>query len=97
MSENLSRNSTIFVTGGTGSFGKFFVSEVLKLGVKKVIIFSRDEDKQYSMQFDFKKFESKLEFIIGDVRDKESLRKAVRGAKIDIFVHAAGFKTNSFN
>lgn len=83
---------TIFVTGGTGSFGKFFVNEAIKKNPKKIIIFSRDEDKQYSMQFDLKKYEDKLEFIIGDVRDKSSLQKAVRGAKIDIFVHAAAMK-----
>jgi len=92
MSENLFRNDVIFITGGTGSFGKFFTSEVLKKGAKKVIIFSRDEDKQNSMRFDFKKYESRLEFIIGDVRDKDSLKRAVHGAKIDLLVHAAALK-----
>lgn len=86
------KGKTIFITGGTGSFGKFFTSEALKQNPKKIIIFSRDEDKQYSMQFDLKKYEDKLEFIIGDVRDKSSLQKAVSGADIDIFVHAAAMK-----
>lgn len=86
------KNKIIFVTGGTGSFGKFFTKEALRLGAKKVIIFSRDEDKQYSMQFEFKEFKDRLEFIIGDVRDKSSIDKAVRGAKVDIFVHAAALK-----
>jgi UDP-N-acetylglucosamine 4,6-dehydratase len=82
----------IFVTGGTGSFGKYFVREVLKDNPKKIIIFSRDEDKQYSMQFEYRKNDGKIEFVIGDVRSKESLREAVRGAGIDIFVHAAALK-----
>lgn len=92
MSRNLFRSSTVFITGGTGSFGKFITSELLKKGVKKIIVFSRDEDKQYSMQFDLRKYERKLEFIIGDVRDVRSLREAVRGANIDILIHAAALK-----
>lgn len=92
MANQLFHNKTIFITGGTGSFGKFFTLEALKKGAKKIIIFSRDEDKQYSMQFDFRKFSSKLEFIIGDVRDRSSLKRAVNGAGIDIFVHAAALK-----
>lgn len=86
------KNKTLFITGGTGSFGRFFVSEALKYNPKKIIIFSRDEDKQNSMQFDYRKYDSKLEFVIGDVRDKEALKGAVRGADIDIFVHAAALK-----
>jgi UDP-N-acetylglucosamine 4,6-dehydratase len=92
MLKKLLQNKIIFITGGTGSFGKFFTSEALKQGAKKIIIFSRDEDKQYSMQFEYKKFEKKLEFIIGDIRDKDSLTKAVHGAGIDIFIHAAAMK-----
>lgn len=84
--------ATIFVTGGTGSFGKFFITEVLKLNPKKIIIFSRDEDKQYSMQFESAKYLNKLKFVIGDVRNKSSLFDAVRGEKIDIFIHAAAMK-----
>lgn len=86
------RNKVIFVTGGTGSFGRFFIEEVLKNNPKKIIVYSRDEDKQYSMQFDFRKYENKLEFIIGDIRDKDSLRQSIRDAKIDILVHAAALK-----
>jgi UDP-N-acetylglucosamine 4,6-dehydratase len=86
------KNKVIFLTGGTGSFGRFFTAEALKRGAKKIIIFSRDEDKQYSMQFDFRKFEDRLEFVIGDVRDISSLMGAVRGGEIDIFVHAAALK-----
>lgn len=92
MSGKLFNNKTIFLTGGTGSFGKFFTSEALKMGAKKIIIFSRDEDKQYSMQFDFRKYSSNLEFIIGDIRDVNSLSKAMHGAHIDIVVHAAAMK-----
>lgn len=90
--EVIFKNKTIFLTGGTGSFGRFFTKEALDHGAKKIIIFSRDEDKQYSMQFDFRKFDGKLEFVIGDVRDIRSLREAVRGSKVDIIVHAAALK-----
>ena len=64
------KDKTILVTGGTGSFGKKFTKKVLELGVKKVIIFSRDELKQYEMRQEFKN-DSRLRFLIGDVRDAE--------------------------
>lgn len=86
------KGRVIFVTGGTGSFGKFFVNEALKKNPKKIIIFSRDEDKQYSMQFEFSKYLDKLKFVIGDVRSKESLFGALTGEKVDILVHAAALK-----
>lgn len=92
MSKKFLQNKTIFLTGGTGSFGRFFTSEALKKGAKKIIIFSRDEDKQYSMQFDYQKHKNKLEFIIGDVRDKSSINRALAGAGVDILVHAAALK-----
>lgn len=83
-------NSTILVTGGTGSFGNTFVPMTLaKYNPKKIIIFSRDEMKQWDMA---KKFENdpRLRFFIGDVRDKERLYRALDG--VDYVVHAAATK-----
>ncbi|MBQ7908463.1 MAG: polysaccharide biosynthesis protein, partial [Elusimicrobiaceae bacterium] len=73
-------NKTILITGGTGSFGKKFTKTVLSKypDVKKIIIFSRDEYKQFVMQNmpEFKPFAHKLRLFIGDVRDKERLYRA---------------------
>lgn len=83
-------NATILVTGGTGSFGNTFVPMTLaKYNPKKIIIFSRDEMKQWDMA---KKFENdpRLRFFIGDVRDKERLYRALDG--VDYVVHAAATK-----
>ena len=82
------RNKTILVTGGTGSFGRKFIAKALEQGVKKVIVFSRDELKQYEMKQDFK--DERLRFFIGDVRDKERLQRAFDG--VDIVIHAAAMK-----
>ena len=81
-------NKTILVTGGTGSFGKKFIRRILQLEVKKVIVFSRDELKQYEMKQEFK--DSRIRFFIGDVRDKERLQRAFDG--VDIVIHAAAMK-----
>jgi UDP-N-acetylglucosamine 4,6-dehydratase len=78
----------ILVTGGTGSFGKRFVKKVLKYDVKKVIVFSRDELKQYEMAQEYT--DPRIRFFIGDVRDKERLYRAFDG--VDIVVHAAALK-----
>lgn len=83
------KNKTFLVTGGTGSFGKYIVKELLKNNPKEVRIFSRDEDKQYSMLHDFTG-SLPIKFIIGDVRDKDSLKKATAG--VDIVLHAAALK-----
>ncbi len=85
---NVLQNKTVLVTGGTGSFGKKFTKKALELGVKKVIIFSRDELKQYEMKQDFN--DNRLRFFIGDVRDKERLHRAFAG--VDIVIHAAAMK-----
>ena len=83
-------NSTILITGGTGSFGNTFVPMTLaKYNPKKIIIFSRDEMKQWEMA---KKFQgdNRVRFFIGDVRDKERLYRALDG--VDYVVHAAATK-----
>lgn len=83
----------ILVTGGTGSFGKRFVEIVMSRypDVKRLVIFSRDELKQYEMSqlFPTKDY-PQLRFFIGDVRDAERLKRACEG--IDIIVHAAALK-----
>ncbi len=83
-------NSTILVTGGTGSFGNTFIPMTLeKYKPKKIIVFSRDEMKQWDMA---KKFvgDDRVRFFIGDVRDKERLYRALDG--VDYVVHAAATK-----
>lgn len=81
-------NKTVLVTGGTGSFGKKFIRKALILGVKKVIVFSRDELKQYEMKQEFQ--DERIRFFIGDVRDKDRLYRAFDG--VDIVIHAAAMK-----
>ena len=84
------KNSSILITGGTGSFGHSFVSLTLKkYNPKRLVIFSRDEMKQYEMA---KLFEDdpRVRFFIGDVRDKDRLHRALSG--IDFVVHAAATK-----
>lgn len=84
------RNKSILVTGGTGSFGNTFVPMTLeKYDPKKIVVFSRDEMKQWDMA---KKFQGdpRVRFFIGDVRDKDRLYRALDG--IDYVVHAAATK-----
>lgn len=84
------RNSSILVTGGTGSLGKMFVPMTLaKYKPKKIIIFSRDEMKQWEMAKDFQN-DSRVRFFIGDVRDRERLYRALDD--VDYVVHAAATK-----
>lgn len=88
MSSEIIKGKVILVTGGTGSFGKRFIKKILTMGVKKVIVFSRDELKQYEMKQDFQ--DERIRFFIGDVRDKERLYRAFDG--VDIVIHAAAMK-----
>lgn len=84
---------SILVTGGTGSFGKAFVKTVLERhpDIKRLVIFSRDELKQFEMaqQFPESKYPA-LRYFIGDVRDADRLRRAMEG--IEIVIHAAALK-----
>lgn len=83
-------NKSILITGGTGSFGNTFVALTLaKFNPRKIIIFSRDEMKQWDMARKFDT-DSRVRFFIGDVRDKERLYRALDG--VDYVVHAAATK-----
>jgi UDP-N-acetylglucosamine 4,6-dehydratase len=82
-------NSTILITGGTGSFGKSFLKKILKsYNPKKVIIYSRDELKQYELQNRIK--HKSLRFFLGDVRDLQRLEIALKN--VDFVIHAAALK-----
>lgn len=84
-------NKTILITGGTGSFGHQFVNYVLKnYKPKKVIIYSRDEYKQFVMDNEYKEYRDILRFFIGDVRDEGRLKRAMNG--VDYVIHAAALK-----
>ena len=86
-------NASILITGGTGSFGKAFVKTVLARypNVKRLVIFSRDELKQFEMAQQFSQAQyPAIRYFIGDVRDEQRLRRALEG--IDIVVHAAALK-----
>jgi len=86
-------NKSILITGGTGSFGKKFVETILKKypDIKRLVIYSRDELKQFEMAqvFSPSKFKS-IRYFIGDVRDSDRFKRACEG--IDIIVHAAALK-----
>jgi len=82
-------NKTIFITGGTGSFGKKYVKTLLKkYNPKKIVVYSRDELKQFEMKQEFD--DHRMRYLIGDVRDKERLTNAMIG--IDFVIHAAALK-----
>lgn len=90
MNMNFFDNKSVLLTGGTGSFGNKFTDMILsKSSLKQLIIFSRDEIKQWEMQEKFTD-DDRLKFVIGDVRDIESLKAASRG--VDHIVHAAATK-----
>ena len=93
MTKNFFKDKTLLITGGTGSLGKsllnFFIDK--KISIKKIIIFSRDEFKQYEMARDISKNNIKnIRFFLGDIRDKDRLRLAFKG--VDIIIHAAALK-----
>ena len=93
MIKNMLKNKTLLITGGTGSFGKHCVKYLLKnYDLKKIIIFSRDELKQYYMADEIKNLnkKTKIRFFLGDVRDKDRLKLAFHG--VDYVIHAAALK-----
>lgn len=92
MAKETYKNKSILITGGTGSFGNAFINFLLEKhkSIKKLVIFSRDELKQHDQKIKLSKFNDKLRFFIGDVRDKQRLLEAFRG--IDYVIHAAALK-----
>lgn len=89
MKKNTFKNLNILITGGTGSFGKNFIRSLLKNeNPKKIIVYSRDEFKQYNLEREIN--DKRLRLIVGDVRDFERLNIACN--KIDVLVHAAALK-----
>ena len=83
------RNKTILITGGTGSFGKKVTETLLKYSPRRIIIFSRDEKKQFDMRNEFGN-NPQIKFIIGDVRDHQSVESVMPG--VDFVFHAAALK-----
>lgn len=84
-------DKTILITGGTGSFGHHFVDYVFEhYRPKKIIIYSRDEFKQFNMSNEYREHLDVLRFFIGDVRDAERLERAMKG--VDYVIHAAALK-----
>ena len=89
MRSSIFDNKRVLITGGTGSFGQSFANRLLKnTKVKKVVIFSRDEMKQWKLESEMR--DDRIRFMLGDVRDKDRLRRAFSG--IDYVVHAAATK-----
>jgi UDP-N-acetylglucosamine 4,6-dehydratase (inverting) len=86
----MKENDVILVTGGTGSFGREFVSMTLsQFNPSKIIIYSRDEMKQWEMAKDYRD-DQRVRFFIGDVRDRDRLYRATKG--VDVVIHAAATK-----
>jgi UDP-glucose 4-epimerase len=83
------RGKRILITGGTGSFGNQIIAELLEFSPERIVVYSRDEKKQYDMQ-DHYGAERRLRFVIGDVRDAGAVMQALRS--IDIVYHAAALK-----
>lgn len=82
-------NKSVLITGGTGSFGKYFARTILNsFKPRRVVIYSRDEFKQFEMQQEFS--QPVMRFFLGDVRDEERLVRATRD--VDIVIHAAALK-----
>jgi FlaA1/EpsC-like NDP-sugar epimerase len=83
------KGKKVLVTGATGSFGHHIVKELVKKDVSEIIVFSRDEKKQHDMKFEFAG-ETRLRYVIGDIREKDSLRRIMDG--VDIVYQAAALK-----
>src|ERR1700741_1495188 len=86
-------DKSILITGGTGSFGKAFTKIVLERwpNIKRLVIYSRDEQKQFEMAMDYPEAQyPNIRFFIGDVRDYDRLKRALKN--IDYVIHAAAMK-----
>ena len=86
-------DSSILITGGTGSFGKAFIRKALESchGIRRIVVYSRDELKQWELQQQFpESIYPQLRFFLGDVRDQSRLRRALE--RIDTVIHAAALK-----
>lgn len=90
--ENLLQNRKILITGGTGTFGRAFVSYLLRQhsAVNQIIVFSRDEQKHVAMADEFPPSKFPISYKVGDVRDKDRLMEVCKG--VDIIVHSAAIK-----
>lgn len=88
MDINMFKNKVLLITGGTGSFGHAVMDRFLNTDIAEIRIFSRDEKKQDDMRHEYKN--EKIKFYIGDVRDYESIKNAMRG--VDYVFHAAALK-----
>jgi FlaA1/EpsC-like NDP-sugar epimerase len=88
--KNFIKGKKILITGGTGSIGSEIVRQILKYEPEIVRIYSRDETKQLQLYYELKEYQKKLRFLIGDVRDKERLARAIED--IEIVFHAAAMK-----
>ena len=87
---NFFDNSSVLITGGTGSLGKSLTEYFLKqTAVRRIVIFSRDELKQLNMRNEFKD-DARLRWFLGDIRDKDRLERAFHG--VDFVIHAAALK-----
>lgn len=84
------RDKNILVTGGTGSFGHYIISELVKFNPKKIVIFSNDEKQHYDARNEFKEYSDILEFILGDVREYPRVFEAMKN--INVVYHAAALK-----
>ena len=79
------KGKTILITGGTGSIGSEIARQILSYKIKKIIVFNRDEIKQFLMHQDLD--DNRLEFIMGDIRDHESIETVFERNKVDIVFH----------
>ena len=88
MTENIFKDKTLLITGGTGSFGNAVLNRFLKTDIREIRIFSRDEKKQDDMRHHYN--DPKIKYYIGDVRNIQSVRDAMHG--VDYIFHAAALK-----
>jgi len=82
------KNKTVLIFGGTGSFGSAFLKKAINFEFKQIRIFSRDEKKQHDLRLQYN--DSKIKFIIGDIRDRDSVNEACKN--VDFVFHAAALK-----